>query len=170
MPILVENTAVYPTKYYAKQLKDIDDARFYVERKMVVKIPQKNPNTDFSLEAIVLPSSFKVERLFEPRLEEKEVRPQMIEVPLWPPISKPVLEINSKDLQRALQSDIIKELGADHLTDEEVRGIKQTLLSWINDITQVKELRLNEEAKTSLMNILALIMKKTDETIKQSEG
>ena len=167
---MVDNTAVYPTKYYVEQLKDADDARFYVERKMVMVIPRKNPNTDFPPEAIVLPSSFKAERLFEPRLEEEQIRPQMIVVPFQPPISKPLLEITSQELQHALQIDIIEELGVDHLTKEEMLGIKQTLLSWIDEIAQDRALQLTEEAKTLLMNIVALIMKKTNETVKQSEG
>lgn len=167
---MVESTAVYPTKYYAGQLKDAKNARFYVERKMVMKIPQKNPNIDFPLEAIVLSGYFKVERLSKPRVEEEQIWPQMIEVPFQPPISKPVLEITSEELQHALQIDIIEELGAEHLTKEEMLGIKQTLLSWIDEIAQDRALQLSEEAKTLLINIIALIMKKTNKTVKQSEG
>jgi len=166
--ILVESTAVYPTKYYAEQLKDAEDARFYVERKMVVKIPQKNPNIDFPPEAIVLPSSVKMERLFEQRLEEEIPHIAVIEVPYYP--MKPVIEITKDDLLRALQTDFIKELASTRLTDEEIVEIKQRLSSWIDEMVKGRALRLTKEAKVSLTNVIALIMKKVDEMIKQSEG
>lgn len=162
-----ENTAVYPTKYYAEQLKDIDP-RFYVERQMVVVIPHKDPNTDYPPEAIVLPSIVKAEYLFEPRLEEGAPDIRMVEVPFEWPIPKPVLEITTEDLRHALRSDVIQELGTPQLNEREIQEIRQKLLSWIDTIAEAKSLRLTDEAKLSLANLMALIMKKADESIKQS--
>ena len=151
MCILVENTAVYPTKYYAKQLKNADDARFYVERKMVVTIPQKNPNADLPPEAIVLPSSFKVEHLFETRPEEEILHITMIEVPYYP-VSKPIIEITKNDLLRVLQGDFIKELVSTRLTNKEIVEIKQSLSSWIDGMVKDRAIQLTNEAKASLTN------------------
>jgi len=166
---LVESTAVYPTKYYVEQLKDVDP-RFYMERKMVVTMPQKNLNAIFTPEAIVFPGSVKVERLLEQKLGEEQTRPQMIEVPLWQPTLKPLIDITSEDIQHALKVDIVKEIGAGHLTEKEMLEIKQALLSWIEEMAQDRTPPFTKEAKAFLMNVIALIMKKTSDIVKESEG
>jgi hypothetical protein len=165
----VESTAVYPTKYYAEQFKDVDP-RFYVERRMVVTIPQRNPNAHFNSETILLPGSITVEYFVTQRLGEEIPIPRLIPVPLLPFVSKTVIKVTGEDIQRALQSDIIKELGEDHLSKQEIIAIKQKLSSWIDEITQRSELKLTEEAKILLIHIITLIMKKTNDFIKQCKG
>lgn len=161
----MESTAVYPTKYFPDQLEGVDP-RFYSEMKMIVVIPSKNPNVDFHPNAAVYPAAMKAEYKIPAWIEEKVPNIEYIKAPIEPDMIKPVLEITNKEIDDILIYNVLEEIGVDRLKKEEIESKIQELSEWISEKIKDSNLQLTDEAKNLLLNLLILIMKKTDYFVK----
>ena len=90
----------------------------------------------------------------------------MIEVPLQPDMIKPVLQITNNELDNLHRLNILQELGIERLTKKETEENINLISTWIEKEITNSSLQLTEEAKEIFKQMLLLLMKKTDEMVK----
>jgi len=81
----------------------------------------------------------------------------------------PVLKINQQEMRLVTKMDFLDDLLSEY-RDEQREHVKKELSSWVDEKLQGSGLELTEGAKTTWVNLIALIMKKVSKMLNDSES
>jgi len=136
-------TAIFP----------IEEIRFQIPRRG--KINRSKVKTSFSV---------------SPKIEHIAIFTSTNYLPGKVSLGEAGLDIDKNELLQAMNKDFLNDLFSKKFTIEETEKLREQLSSWIEKKIKERDLNLTEDARVSLINIMALIMKKVDQLLKESGG
>lgn len=80
-----------------------------------------------------------------------------------------MLRISRQEMLQAKETEFLDDVLSEY-TVEEREQVRLGLSSWVDEKFQESGLKLTEEAKTLMINVMALIMKRISEMLHEAEG